>query len=63
MPTLVVMGSADPDFPDPAAEAATIAEATHGTALVIEGSGHYPQADRPDVVADAIIDLARQVHG
>jgi pimeloyl-ACP methyl ester carboxylesterase len=55
VPTLVVMGSADPDFPDPAAEAQVVAAATHGEVLMVEGSGHYPQADQPDVVADAMI--------
>ena len=58
VPTVVVMGSADPDFPDPAAEAHTVAQATRGTVVMVDGSGHYPQADQPDVVAAAVQDLA-----
>jgi len=54
VPTVVVMGTADPDFPDPTAEARTVADATGGTVVMVDGSGHYPQADRPEVVAEAI---------
>lgn len=63
VPTLVVMGSLDPDFADPAAEAATIAEATHGEVLVVDGSGHYPQADRPALVAEAVLALVGRTRG
>ena len=61
-PTLVVMGDADPDFSDPAAEAAWIAD-TLGTAAqvrprtqvaLIADAGHYPQAQHPEIVADAV---------
>jgi pimeloyl-ACP methyl ester carboxylesterase len=38
-PTLVVMGEKDPDFPDPGAEAAWIARALHGEAVMV------PEAD------------------
>lgn len=54
-PTLVVMGQADPDFSDPAGEANFIAGALHGEVVLLEGAGHYPQAERPDVTADAIL--------
>ena len=47
-PTLVVMGSKDPDFDDPAAEAATIAGLLHGQVVMMEGAGHYPHAEMPD---------------
>lgn len=49
-PALVVMGSADPDFPDPAAEARLVADRLDGELLVVEGAGHYPHAERADVV-------------
>ena len=56
---LVVMGSKDPDFPDPAAEATRTAASLHGAAraevAMIEGAGHYPHAERPDLVAAAIL--------
>jgi pimeloyl-ACP methyl ester carboxylesterase len=55
VPTLVVMGTADPDFPDPAAEAHAIAERTDGEVLLVEGSGHYPHVDAPEVAGPAIV--------
>ncbi len=55
VPTLVVMGSEDPDFPDPAAEAAWIAERTDGDVAMIDDAGHYPQSERPDATAAAIL--------
>lgn len=54
-PTLAVMGSKDPDFPDPAGEAAWIAARTGGEAAVIDGCGHYPFSERPDETAERIL--------
>lgn len=56
-PALVVMGTKDPDFRDPAAEATLIAERLGGEAevVMVEGAGHYPQAERPEVVAEAVL--------
>lgn len=54
-PTLVVMGSADPDFSDPAGEGKFIAGAVNGELVLLEGAGHYAQAEVPDVTADAIL--------
>ncbi len=56
-PVTVVMGTADPDFPDPKAEAEEIAEVTGAELVWSEGSGHYPQAETPRVVSDALVDL------
>jgi pimeloyl-ACP methyl ester carboxylesterase len=61
-PTLVVMGTADPDFPDPAAEAALIASRLDGQVLLVPGAGHYPQAERPDVVAPRIVTFLAELH-
>jgi pimeloyl-ACP methyl ester carboxylesterase len=61
MPTLVVMGSADPDFPDPTAEAHMIARRTEGTAHIVDGAGHYPHAQRPDEVNPAVIEFVRSL--
>lgn len=55
VPAMVVMGSADPDFPDPAAEARAIADRLDGEVVMVEGSGHYPHVDTPEVPAEAII--------
>lgn len=44
-PTLVILGNKDPDFKDAAAEAARIAQTLRGEAVVLDGIGHYPQAE------------------
>jgi pimeloyl-ACP methyl ester carboxylesterase len=55
-PVLVVMGTKDPDFPDPAAEARLIADrAADATVVMIEGAGHYPPAERPEQTAAALL--------
>ena len=56
-PTLVVMGTKDPDFPDPVAEGAFIAEQTGGRLETIEGAGHYPQTEMPEKTAPLILDF------
>ena len=53
--TLVVMGDKDPDFPVPKAEAEWIAGTLHGNVVMVPDAGHYPQSQRPDVVADAVV--------
>lgn len=57
-PALVVMGSNDSDFPDPEAEAAEIVgllPAGLGRYEMIENAGHYPHAQYPQQVADALL--------
>ncbi len=59
-PTLVVMGAEDPDFPDPAAEAQWIAEQLDGETVLVDEAGHYPHAQRPELVNGPVIELARR---
>jgi pimeloyl-ACP methyl ester carboxylesterase len=57
-PALVVMGSSDSDFPDAEAEAAAIVgqlPAGQGRYELIKNAGHYPHAQYPQQVADAIL--------
>lgn len=54
-PVTVVMGSADPDFPDPAAEADAIAARTAGRVVMVEGAGHYPHVEDPETTGPAIL--------
>jgi pimeloyl-ACP methyl ester carboxylesterase len=54
-PTLILMGSQDPDFKPPEAEAMWVANALRGTYHMIEGAGHYPQAEMPEVTAPLIL--------
>ncbi|MBT8212850.1 MAG: alpha/beta hydrolase [Acidimicrobiia bacterium] len=63
VPALVVMGTADPDFPDATAEAKDVAAILNAKLVFVEGSGHYPQADNPNAVAPAIIDLVQPTNG
>ncbi len=53
-PALIIMGTADPDFADPAAEARGLADALSGDVVLVDGAGHYPQAQAPTEVTDAI---------
>ncbi|MEV6970100.1 alpha/beta hydrolase [Hamadaea sp. NPDC051192] len=57
-PALVVMGTLDPDFPSPVAEAEGIVAtmpAGLGSVAMIEGAGHYPHTQMPQQVADVIL--------
>lgn len=61
-PVLVVMGSKDPDFKDPAGEAAAITAlltSTTTTTSLIDGAGHYPQAEMPAPAATAVLRFLR----
>jgi pimeloyl-ACP methyl ester carboxylesterase len=66
VPSLVVMGERDPDFPDPAAEARLVVERLGGgkvqnEGLMVPGSGHYPQVDSPEVVVPAVTEFIGRV--
>jgi pimeloyl-ACP methyl ester carboxylesterase len=53
-PALIVMGTSDPDFPDPPAEGEAIIAALRpglGTLRTVEAAGHYIQAERPNELA------------
>jgi len=54
-PAIVFMGSADPDFDNPAAEANLVADRLHGKVVMVAGAGHYPHVEQPEMVAHEII--------
>jgi pimeloyl-ACP methyl ester carboxylesterase len=62
-PALVIMGTKDPDFPDPAAEARFTADHLGGPAevMLVDGAGHYPHTEAVDAVAPAVAEFARKV--
>lgn len=60
-PSLVVMGTRDADFPDPATEAQTIADRMGGDVVMVEGSGHYPHAEMPAQILPQIAQFVAQV--
>jgi pimeloyl-ACP methyl ester carboxylesterase len=62
-PALIIMGTADPDWADPRAEADAIVAAMPaglGTVAMIEGAGHYPHAQNPDEVAELITSFVKE---
>lgn len=60
-PTLVLMGSRDPDFTDQQAEARFVAESLRGTYQMVEGAGHYPQTERPDITIPAVLSFLQSL--
>ena len=60
-PALVVMGTRDPDFKQPAQEAQLVGMALHAPVHMIEGAGHYPHAEMPEQVAPVVIAFFQQV--
>ncbi len=54
-PALVIMGTKDPDFKDPAAEAEWVAQQVRGSVRLIPGAGHYPHAEMPEVTAPVVL--------
>jgi pimeloyl-ACP methyl ester carboxylesterase len=62
VPVLVVMGEQDPDFADPAGEAAWIAQRVRAQVVMVPEAGHYPQSQRPDLTTDAVLRFLATVH-
>lgn len=61
VPTFIVMGTKDPDFKDPAAEARWLAEQTGGKVMLVEGAGHYPHVEMIDQVAQPVIHFLESI--
>ncbi|MCO6004468.1 alpha/beta hydrolase [Actinoallomurus purpureus] len=65
-PALVVMGTHDPDWADPKAEAdGIVAEmpAGRGTVAMIDGAGHYPHTQFPEEVAAVMVPFLKEHAG
>lgn len=60
-PAVVVMGSADVDWDDPAAEAAWVGEELGAEVVMVPDVGHYPQVQAVSVTADAVARLVDRV--
>ena len=54
-PALVLMGSQDPDFKDPEADAQWVANSLHARYEMVPGAGHYPHAEMPDVAGPQVL--------
>jgi pimeloyl-ACP methyl ester carboxylesterase len=62
-PALVIMGTEDPDWADPQAEAEGVIAAMPaglGAVALVKGGGHYPHAQCPDEVAVLITSFLRE---
>jgi len=60
VPARVIMGSKDPDFKQPEQEARWVAGQIKATYHLIEGAGHYPHAEMPEMTAPLVIDFLRE---
>jgi pimeloyl-ACP methyl ester carboxylesterase len=61
VPTLILMGSRDPDY-KPVEEAQWIAAHIPGSQVqMVEGAGHYLVAEMPEIVGPAIIQFLQQI--
>jgi pimeloyl-ACP methyl ester carboxylesterase len=65
-PALVIMGTLDPDFADPRAEAEAVVAAMPaglGTVAMVDGGGHYPHAQCADEVATLVTGFLKEHAG
>jgi pimeloyl-ACP methyl ester carboxylesterase len=61
-PALVLIGDQDPDFRSPADELAFATHAIPAEGVLVADAGHYPQAQRPDLIVPAVLQfLAKTV--
>ncbi|MET7458902.1 alpha/beta hydrolase [Nonomuraea sp. NPDC005501] len=63
VPALVLMGTLDPDWADPEAEAEGIVAgmpAGLGTVVMVEGAGHYAHAQFPEEVAEVVLPFLKE---
>lgn len=56
-PTLVVMGTRDPDFKQPEVEAGWVAGQLSARLAMIPGAGHYPHAEMPETSGPIIVEF------
>jgi pimeloyl-ACP methyl ester carboxylesterase len=61
-PALVLMGSQDPDFKQPEAEAQWVANSLHARYAIVPGAGHYPHAEMPDITGPLALLFVQSAH-
>jgi pimeloyl-ACP methyl ester carboxylesterase len=55
VPSLIIMGTGDVDWPDPVAEAKWIQDQIGSELIVLDGAGHHPHVEYPREIADAVV--------
>jgi pimeloyl-ACP methyl ester carboxylesterase len=55
VPALVVMGTKDPDFTDAVEEARMLAGKLKAETIIVDGAGHYPHTEMPELVAPKLL--------
>ena len=61
VPTLVVMGEKDPDFPDPRGEAEWISQTLNAKVVMVPDAGHYPQSQQPQITTGAVLSFLKEL--
>jgi pimeloyl-ACP methyl ester carboxylesterase len=61
VPSLLIMGTGDVDWPDPAAEARWIQSKLGSDLVLLDGAGHHPHVEYPDDVARAVTAFAARL--
>jgi len=59
VPALVVMGTKDPDFTDAVEEARMLARELKAETIIVDGAGHYPHAEMPELVMPKLLTFLR----
>lgn len=62
VPTLVIMGTGDVDWPDPAAEAKWVAARLSAELMLLDGAGHHPHVEYPNEIADAVTAFTQKLN-
>lgn len=58
---LIIMGSKDPDFKAPEAEAQWVATSLHGNYQMVKDAGHYPHAEMPEVTGPLVLSFLQSL--
>jgi pimeloyl-ACP methyl ester carboxylesterase len=59
VPVLVIMGTADEDFPNAVDEGRFVADSLNGRLELLEGNGHQPHEEAPERIAELIAGFDR----
>lgn len=60
-PSLIVMGTKDADFPDAGDEARGLASRLGAEVILVDGAGHYPHAEMPEVTGPQIVRFLEKI--